>query len=50
LFFFSALGGLLYISFLATVGAFTLKDFHFFWNTIDPKAMTSYVNEELKRK
>ena len=50
LLFFSALGGLLYISFLATVGAFTLKDFHFFWNTIDPKAMTSYVNEELKRK
>ena len=50
LFFFSALGGLLYISFLATVGAFTLKDFNFFWNTINPKAMTSYVNEELKRK
>ena len=50
LFFFSALGGLLYISFLATVGAFTLKDFYFFWNTMNPKAMTNYVTEELKRK
>ena len=50
LFFFSAMGGFLYVSFLATVGAFTLNDFNFFWNTMNPKAMTSYVSEELKRK
>jgi O-antigen/teichoic acid export membrane protein len=50
LFFFSALGGFLYISFLAAVGAFTLQDFNFFWNVMNPKAMTSYVSNELKRK
>ena len=50
LLFFSALGGILYISFLAAAGAFTLHDFNFFRNVMNPKAMTSYVSEELKRK
>ena len=50
LFFFSALGGFLYISFLAAAGTFTLQDFNFFWNAMNPKAMGSYVSEELKRK
>ena len=50
LFLFSALGGFLYIFVLAAAGAFTMKDFQFFWNTMNPKAMTSYVGDELKRK
>ena len=49
LFLFSALGGFLYVFVLAAVGAFTKKDFHFFWNVMNPKAMTSYVGDELKR-
>ena len=50
LFMFSALGGLLYIFILATVGIFNKKDFFFFWNVVNPKAMTDYVGDELKRK
>jgi len=50
LFLFSALGGFLYIFVLAAAGAFTMKDFQFFWNTMNPKAMTSYIGDELKRK
>ena len=50
LFMFSALGGLLYIFILAAVGIFTKKDFFFFWNVVNPKAMTDYVGDELKRK
>jgi hypothetical protein len=50
LFLFSALGGFLYVFVLAAVGAFTMKDFQFFWNTMNLKAMTSYVGDELKRK
>ena len=49
LFLFSALGGFLYVFVLASVGAFTRKDFQFFWNVMNPKAMTSYVGDELKR-
>ena len=50
LFLFSALGGFLYVFVLAAAGAFTMKDFQFFWNTMNPKAMTSYIGDELKRK
>ena len=50
LFMFSALGGLLYIFILATVGIFNKKDFFFFWNVVNPKAMTNYVGDELNRK
>tara|TARA_B100000214_G_scaffold8722_1_gene6360 strand:- start:662 stop:2176 length:1515 start_codon:yes stop_codon:yes gene_type:complete len=50
LFLFSALGGFLYIFILAALGGFDKKDFNFFWTTLNPKAMTSYVGEELKRK
>ena len=50
LFLFSALGGFLYVFVLAAAGAFTKKDFQFFWNVMNPKAMTSYVGDELKRK
>ena len=50
LFSFSILGGLLYISILASVGIFSKTDFKFFLNAINPKAMTSYVGDELKRK
>ena len=50
LFSFSILGGLLYISILASVGIFRKTDFKFFWNAINPKAMTSYVGDELTRK
>ena len=50
LFMFSVLGGLLYIFILATVGIFNKKDFFFFWNVVNPKAMTDYVGDELKRK
>ena len=49
LFLFSALGGFLYVFVLAAAGAFTKKDFQFFWNVMNPKAMTSYVGDELKR-
>ena len=50
LFFFSALGGFLYIFVLAAVGIFRRDDFNFFWNVMNPKAMTSYVGDELTGK
>jgi len=50
LFMFSALGGLLYIFILTTFGIFSKKDFFFFWNVLNPKEMTNYVGDELKRK
>lgn len=50
LFLFSALGGFLYIFLLAAVGIFSREDFNFFWNVMNPKAMTSYVGDELTRK
>ena len=50
LFLFSALGGFLYIFLLAAVGIFSRDDFNFFWNVMNPKAMTSYVGDELTRK
>ena len=50
LFFFSALGGFLYIFVLAAVGIFSRDDFIFFWNVMNPKAMTSYVGDELTGK
>ena len=45
LFLFSALGGFLYIFLLAAVGIFGRDDFNFFWNVMNPKAMTSYVGD-----
>ena len=50
LFFFSGFGGLLFFSILSTLGAFTQKDFNFFWNTLNPKSMKKYVGDELKRE
>tara|TARA_B100001250_G_C19811510_1_gene795921 strand:- start:1888 stop:3411 length:1524 start_codon:yes stop_codon:yes gene_type:complete len=50
LLFFSGLGGLLFLSILSMIGAFTEKDFNFFWNTLNPKSMTKYVGKELKRE
>ena len=50
LFLFSALGGFLYIFLLAAVGIFSRDDFIFFSNVMNPKAMTSYVGDELMRK
>ena len=35
---------------LAAVGIFSREDFNFFWNVMNPKAMTSYVGDELTRK
>tara|TARA_B100000959_G_C14779311_1_gene540850 strand:+ start:67 stop:468 length:402 start_codon:yes stop_codon:yes gene_type:complete len=49
LIFFSGFGGLLFISILSTLGAFTQKDFNFFWNTLNPKSMKKYVGDELRR-
>ncbi|MCS5650265.1 MAG: flippase [Dehalococcoidia bacterium] len=49
LFLFSAFGGFLFISVLAILGSFTFKDFQFYWNAMNPKEMTTYVGEELKR-
>ena len=49
LFFFSGLGGLLFVCMLSMFGSFTQKDFNFFWNTLNPKSMGKYVGEELKR-
>ena len=49
LLFFSSLGGLLYLFILLMFGAFTNKDFNFFWNVLNPGSMKKYVGEELKR-
>ena len=49
LLFFSSLGGLLYLFLLSMFGAFTNKDFNFFWNVLSPNSMKKYVGEELKR-
>ena len=49
LFLFSALGGFLFIFVLAVLGSFTSQDFRFYWNALNPKEMTTYIGEELKR-
>ena len=49
LFLFSAFGGILYISLLAAVGAFTNKDYLFFKNLLNPKDMKDYIGEEMSR-
>jgi O-antigen/teichoic acid export membrane protein len=49
LFLFSAFGGFLFIFILASIGGFTLKDFRFYQNALNPKEMTTYIGEELKR-
>ncbi|MFL2941201.1 MAG: flippase [Candidatus Poseidoniales archaeon] len=49
LFMFSAFGGILYISLLAAVGAFTNKDYLFFKNLLNPKDMKDYIGEEMSR-
>ena len=49
LFLLSGFGGLLFLSILSMCGSFTQRDFNFFWNTLNPKSMKRYVEEELKR-
>ena len=49
LFLFSAFGGFLFLFVLAVLGGFTSKDFRFYWNALNPKEMTTYIGEELKR-
>ena len=49
LFLFSASGGFLFLTVLTLMGGFTYSDFRFFWNVANPKKMTTYVNEELRR-
>ena len=49
LFFISGLGGLLFLSILSALGVFTRRDFIFFSNILNPKSMTKYVRDELKR-
>ena len=49
LFLFSAFGGFLFISILASIGGFTHKDLRFYLDALNPKEMTTYIGEELKR-
>jgi len=49
LFLFSAFGGFLFLFVLAVLGGFTSKDFRFYWDALNPKEMTTYIGEELKR-
>jgi len=49
LFLFSALGGILYLTTLASAGIFTDKDYIFFRNLFSAKDMKDYIGEELKR-
>ena len=49
LFLFSAFGGFLFLFVLAVLGGFTSQDFRFYWNAMNPKEMTTYIGEELKR-
>ncbi len=49
LFLFSAFGGFLFLFVLAILGGFTSKDFRFYWDALNPKEMTTYIGEELKR-
>jgi len=49
LFLFSAFGGFLFLFVLAVLGGFTSQDFRFYWNALNPKEMTTYIGEELKR-
>ena len=49
LFLFSAFGGFLFLFVLAILGGFTSKDFRFYWDSLNPKEMTTYIGKELKR-